>query len=70
MQGIRNPPDTQTRISVPTRRKPSLSKIPASGPLRSTATGIRSQPLRSEFGLICLQIVRFSVRVEPLSGGR
>ena len=40
------------------------------GLLRGTATGIRSQPLRREISLICLQIGRFWVRGGPLSGGR
>jgi hypothetical protein len=35
----------------------------------STATGIRSRPLRSEFGLIHLQMCGFRARGKPLSGG-
>lgn len=47
----------------------SVENLLISRAFTSTATGMRSQPLRNELGLICLQIGGFFVWREPLLGG-
>ena len=49
---------------------PNLKRTSVRGFSVSTATGIRSQPPRSDIASMSLQLGVFSVVDEPLSGGR